>query len=178
MELHLILLFMIFAALAAVQNESLISSVISLSAAGLGLSLAFLVLKAPNLAITQLVVEILCMVVLIRGTVRRDLPLARDGRWWFNTVCAFLFLAVFLCCAWFALKGLPAFGQPLIRVSAEYLARGQQETGMLNIVSGIMLFFRRADTLAEAAMVFIALIAALAITRRHGESYGADEAER
>jgi multisubunit Na+/H+ antiporter MnhB subunit len=177
MELHFILLVMIIAALAAVQNESLISSVISLSAAGLGLSLAFLVLKAPNLAVTQLVVEILCMVILIRGTVKRDLPLARDGRWWFNTAAALLFIAVFLCCAWFALKELPVFGQPLMRASSEYIARGQQETGMLNIVTGVVLFFRNYDALGEAAMVFIALIAALAITRRQGKSYGVDESE-
>ena len=66
MELHIILVCMIFAAVVAVEMKDLISSVISLSAVGLGLSLAFLILKAPNLAIIQLVVEILCIIILIR----------------------------------------------------------------------------------------------------------------
>ena len=35
---------------------------------GLALAFAFLVLKAPDVAITQLVVEILCLVILIRAT--------------------------------------------------------------------------------------------------------------
>ena len=68
MEIHLILLFMICAAIAAVEMRDLISSVIALSAVGLGLCLAFLLLKAPSLAVTQLVVEILFVIVLIRGT--------------------------------------------------------------------------------------------------------------
>ncbi|MFA5374120.1 MAG: hydrogenase subunit MbhD domain-containing protein, partial [Candidatus Omnitrophota bacterium] len=79
MELHLILIFMIIAAIVAVVMKDLISSLIALSAAGLGLSLAFLILKAPNLAITQLVVEILVIIILIRATIRRDLPRVIDG---------------------------------------------------------------------------------------------------
>ena len=69
MEIHLLLLFMICTSVVAVESKDLISSVIALSAAGLGLSAAFLVLKAPNLAITQLVVEILCVIILIRATI-------------------------------------------------------------------------------------------------------------
>ena len=107
MELHIILLFMIFGAIVAVETKDLISSVIALSAVGLGLSLAFLILKAPNLAITQLVVEILCVIILIRGTINKDLPLVRDGRWLFNTIATFLFIVCFLMFAFFALKELP-----------------------------------------------------------------------
>ncbi len=170
MEIHLILIFMICASLIAVQLEDLISSVIALSAAGLGLSLAFLILKAPNLAITQLVVEILCVIILIRGTIKKDLPIVRDGRWFFNTFSTIMFLVIFLVCAFFALKQLPVFGQPIMRVSGSYLARVSSNSGVDNIVSAITLNLRSYDALAEAAVLFVAVIGVLAITRRFGKT--------
>ncbi|MDD4894205.1 MAG: DUF4040 domain-containing protein [Candidatus Omnitrophica bacterium] len=168
MELHLILLFMILASVLAVEARDLISSVISLSAVGLGLCLAFLILKAPNLAITQLVVEILCVVVLIRATIKKDLPLVRDGRWFFNTISTALFVVCFLAFASFALKELPNFGEPVMRVSGEYIANSLEKTGLKNIVTAIALNFRSYDALGEAAILFAAIIAVLAITRKTG----------
>ncbi len=168
MEAHLILLFMICASVVAVETPDLISSVIALSGVGLGLSLAFLLLKAPNLAVTQLVVEILLVVVLVRATISRDLPLVKDGRWLFNTVSTLLFVSCFLFFAYFALKELPVFGEPLMRVSNEYIARGLKETGSANIVTAISLNFRSFDALAESAALFAAIIGVLAITRKIG----------
>jgi len=159
---------MIFASIVAVEARDLISSVISLSAVGLGLCLAFLILKAPNLAMTQLVVEILCVVVLIRATISKDLPLARDGRWLFNTISTLLFIACFLIFAYFALKELPNFGEPIMRVSNEYLANSLRDTGSSNIVTAITLNFRNYDCLGEAAVLFAAIIGVLAVTRKIG----------
>jgi multisubunit Na+/H+ antiporter MnhB subunit len=168
MELHLILLFMIFASIVAVEAKDLISSVISLSAAGLGLCLAFLILKAPNLAMTQLVVEILCVVVLIRATINKDLPLVIDGRWLFNTISSVVFIICFLVFGYFALKELPNFGEPIMRVSSEYITSALEKTGSSNIVTAITLNFRSLDALGEAAILFAAAIGVLAITRKIG----------
>ena len=172
MELHLILLFMICASIVAVEMKDLISSVIALSAAGMGLSLGFLILKAPNLAMTQLIVEILCVIVLIRATINKDLPLVKDGRWFFNTVSAFLFIAVFLVFAFFALRELPKFGEPIMKVSNEYLAGGFEKTGSANLVTAVTLNFRNYDALGEAAVLFAAIIGVLAITRKVGKING------
>jgi len=160
---------MIFASVVAVEMKDLISSVIALSAVGLGLCIAFLILKAPNLAITQLVVEILCVVVLIRATINKDLPLVIDGRWVFNTASVLLFIACFLVCAYFALGHLPRFGEPLMKASNAYLAGGAEKMGRLNVVSEITLNFRIYDTLAEAAILFAAVIGVLAVTRKMGK---------
>ena len=168
MEINLLLIFMICAAVMAIESKDLISSVISLSAVGLGLSSCFLILKAPNLAITQLVVEILCVIILIRGTISKDLPLVKDGRWFFNTASTLLFIAVFLLFSFFALKELPVFGQPLMRLSNEYI--NSQASG--NIVSAITLQFRNYDSLGEAGILFTALIAVLVVTRRTGKVHG------
>ncbi|MFH1201981.1 MAG: hydrogen gas-evolving membrane-bound hydrogenase subunit E [Candidatus Omnitrophota bacterium] len=168
MELQLLLLFMILAAVVAVQVEDLLSSVIAVGAVGLGLSLAFLILKAPDLAITQLVVEILCLIILIRATIKKDLPIIRDGRWLFNTASTFLFIGFFLIIAYFALKELPNFGQPIMRVAKEYIEQGLNKTGATNLVASIILDFRGYDTLGEVTILFTAVMGVLAVTRRVG----------
>lgn len=168
MELILLLLFMIFAAIAAVQIEDLLSSVIAVGAVGLGLSLAFLILKAPDLAITQLVVEILCLIILIRATIKKDLPLVRDGRWLFNTISTLLFAAFFLTFAYFAFKELPSFGAPIMRVADSYIKTGLEKTGAANIVSAVILDFRGYDTLGEATVLFTAVMGVLAVIRKTG----------
>ncbi|MFC1809176.1 hydrogenase subunit MbhD domain-containing protein [Candidatus Omnitrophota bacterium] len=73
-ELYVLLTFMIIAAIIAVEVKDLLSSVIAVGAVGMGLSIVFLILKAPDVAITQLVVEILCLIILIRATLKRDIP--------------------------------------------------------------------------------------------------------
>jgi multisubunit Na+/H+ antiporter MnhB subunit len=168
MELHLLLIFMIFAAVVAVEIEDLLSSVIAVGAVGLGLSLAFLILKAPDLAITQLVVEILCLIILIRATLKKDLPLIKDGRWFFNTVSTLSFISIFLIFAYFALKELPVFGEPIMKVAKTYLAEGLQKTGATNLVAAIILDFRGYDTLGEATILFTAVMGVLAVMRKVG----------
>ena len=168
-ELNLILVFMIVGAIIAVEMKDMLSSVIALGAIGLGLSLAFLLLKAPDLAITQLVVEILCVIILIRATIRSDLPFSTSGRWFVNTAITLAFLAVFMFFAHQALKDLPAFGQPIMRVARSYLELGQQfKTGAANLVTSVVLDFRAYDTLGEATVLFTAVIGLLAVMRKVG----------
>ena len=168
MELTILLLFMIFAAIVALEVKDLLSSVIAVGAVGLGVSLAFLILKAPDLAITQLAVEILCLIILIRATIKKDVPLVTDGRWLFNTVSTLLFIAGFLMLAYFALKELPQFGTPTMRVANTYIKEGLPKTGATNLVASIILDFRAYDTLGEATILFTAVIGVLAVMRRMG----------
>lgn len=168
MEIDILLIFMILSAIIAVKLEDLLSSVIAMGAVGLGLSLAFLVLKAPDLAITQLVVEILCLIILIRATIKKDLPFSTSGRWVFNTFSTVVFIAVFLFFACFALKELPRFGAPLMRVAQEYVTGGLAKTGATNLVAAIILDFRGYDTLGEATILFTAVIGVLAVIRKIG----------
>ncbi len=167
-EIHLLLLFMIAAAIIAVVVEDLLSSVVAVGAVGLGLSMAFLVLKAPDLAITQLVVEILCLIILIRATIKKDLPFSASGRWVFNTLSTLCFLGVFLFFAYLALKELPPLGSAIMRVAKTYVEDGLPKNGAANIVAAIILDFRGYDTLGEAIVLFTAVIGVLAVVRKVG----------
>ncbi len=168
MELHLLLIFMIFAGIVAIEVKDLLSSVIAVGAVGFALCLAFLILKAPDLAITQLVVEILCLIILIRATINKDLPLIIEGRWVFNTLSTLVFICVFLFFAWNALRELPGFGEPIMAVAKKYLAEGVAKTGAVNLVTAVILDFRAYDTLGEATVLFTSVIGIMAVLRRPG----------
>lgn len=160
---------MIFAAIIAIEVKDLLSSVIAMAAVGFALCLAFLILKAPDLAITQLVVELLCLVILIKATIKKDLPLVIEGRWLFNTISTLVFIFAFLLFSYTAIKELPDFGNPIMGLVKRYLlAEGVSKTGAVNIVSAVILDFRAYDTLGEVAVLFTSIIGIMAILRRRG----------
>ena len=95
-ELYLLMIFVILAAMIATENHTLLSSVISLGAVGLGLCIIFLLLGAPELAITQLVVEILVLIVLVRATIAMSVPETYKGREFLSYLMAIIFIVIFL----------------------------------------------------------------------------------
>jgi len=166
--LDILIIFMIIGALIALEVKDLLSSVVAVGTAGLALSVSFLLLKAPDLALTQLVVEILILVILIRATIKKDLPFSTTGRWFFNTTATFVFLAIFLYIGYEALRDLPKFGQPLMRVAQFYLKEGWMKTGAANLVASVVLNFRAYDTLGEVTVLFAAVVGVLAVMRHKG----------
>jgi multisubunit Na+/H+ antiporter MnhB subunit len=167
-ELYILLVFMIIGALVAIEVKDLLSSVVAVGAVGLGLSIVFLILKAPDVAITQLVVEILALIILIRATLKVDLPFSTTGRWFLNTFITVAFIVAFLLVAMSAFKDLPQFGYPIMRVASVYLKEGLARTGATNLVSSVILDFRAYDTLGEATILFTAVVGVLAVVRRIG----------
>jgi len=167
-ELYILLIFMILAAIVAIEVKDLLSSVIAVGAVGLALSMCFLILKAPDVAITQLVVEILCLIILIRATLKRDLPFSTTGRWFFNTIVTAAFITLFLLVAAKAMLDLPEFGYPTMRVASTYLKDGLLKTGAVNLVASVILDYRAYDTLGEATVLFTAVIGVLTLVRRIG----------
>lgn len=167
-ELHAILILMIIGAIVAMEIEDLLSSVIALGAVGIGLTLEFLLLRAPDLAITQLVVEILSLIILIRATVEAKLPReklkARIGYFIF----ALLFVSAFFVFSYKAIMQLPLFGSPLMKMGSQYVREAAARTGATNIVAAIILDFRGYDTLGEATILFTSVIGVLAVLRTTG----------
>jgi len=163
-----IIVLMIAGAIVAMELEDLLSSIIALGAVGIGLTLEFLLLRAPDLAITQLVVEILSLIILIRATVGAKVPQekikARVGYFAF----AVLFVVVFLVFSYRALGALPEFGAPIMKIGAQYIRDALTRTGAANIVSAVILDFRAYDTLGEATVLFTSVIGVLAILRKAG----------
>jgi multisubunit Na+/H+ antiporter MnhB subunit len=163
-----IMIFMILAAVVAVEIKDMLSSVIAIGTVGMGVSVSFLILKAPDLAITQLVVEILCLILLIRATIKQEIPFPKKHVDYLRLIFTFVFIAIFLYFAWIALQALPPFGKPFMRVAGEYLARGKSETGAANIVAAVLLDYRAYDTLIEASVLFTAALGVTVVLRLVG----------
>ena len=159
----------------------LLSSVISLGAVGFGLSIAFLFLRAPDLAIVQIAVEVILLIFLIRATISRDVNPARGHIAWGGLVIVCALVVGFLVFGYFAFRSLPEFGEPVIATvqnapSNKYLADGVQETGAANIVTAVLLDYRAYDTLGETTVLFAAILGALAILR--GRSWAKNGREK
>ncbi len=163
-----LLVFMIIGSIIAIETKNLLSSVISCGITGFSLSIVFLMLGAPDIAITQVVVEILILVILIRATITTDNTAIEGGRDTFPFVSSLIFFGLFLIFAWFAVHELPKFGYPLMRVSKEYLATSAEKTHAANVVTGILLDFRGYDTVGEATVLFTSIVGAFVILRRRG----------
>jgi multicomponent Na+:H+ antiporter subunit B len=169
--LSVLAFFMVIAALIAVETSNLLSSIISMGALGFLLSIGYLLLGAPEIAITQIVVEIIVLVILIRATINRDLTAISGDREFIGLIFTVAIIFVF------SLVGLRVFGQlPLIgssvldripeSTSMTYLLEGLKRTGSFNTIESIMLDFRAYDSLGIMTVLFAAILGALALLRR------------
>jgi len=166
-----LLVLMILGAIIALEAKNLLSAIISLGIVGFGLTLAFLILHAPDLAIVQIVVETLTLVILIAvilKTSREDTLEEWNGKRVFFYQMTAIFLVVFLFFLSPVLKHLPDFGSPIMRMSGPYLKEGLARTGAANLVASVILDFRAYDTLGEAAVLFTAVIGVVAVLRKIG----------
>jgi len=91
----------------------------------------------------------------------------------------YCFLCVLICVMMIALllftvTELPSFGSPdhpiNNEVSARYIEKGLQETGAVNIVTGMILDYRAFDTLGESSVLFTAAMVVLFLLRMDKES--------
>jgi multisubunit Na+/H+ antiporter MnhB subunit len=176
--------FMLLAALIAVETHDLLSAVISVGAAGFALSTIDLLLGAPDLAITQVVVEIIVLVVLVRLVVTRTDTSATRPEDALRTAVALLgagviLVAVFVAVGGFSKQGtVPPFGQPVFThqatdpippgVGRDYLNGTTREIGSANAVMSVVLDYRGYDTLGEATVIFVSIMGAYAMLRKQG----------
>lgn len=169
-----LMLFVIVAALIAVETKNLLSSVICIGAAGFGGSLMFLFLRAPDIAITQIAVEVLGLIILIRATIARDRTFITGDREFFAVLVSVAILAVVLIIGVIVFNTLPEFGTPAFvaskiqpTASKAYIEHALEKTGAANIVASVILDFRAYDTLGEATVLFTSIIGAVVILRKN-----------
>ncbi len=171
---YILLIFIIIAAIIAVETKDLLSSVICIGAIGFGASLMFLFLRAPDIAITQIAVEVLGLIILIRATIARDLTFISGDREFFGTVISVVIIFVIFLAGIKVFETLPDFGTPIFvqapqAASQTYISQGLAKTGAANLVTSVILDFRAYDTLGEATVLFTSIIGATVILRRTGK---------
>jgi multicomponent Na+:H+ antiporter subunit B len=179
--LAVIILLMIAGSIYTLHARDLLSAVISYGITGFGLVICFLLLKAPDLAIAQIVVEIITLIIMIaviRISTREDLTerttISVEGVRYVNLRSAVYLVtaAVFTLALLFffvqATSGLDPFGVHNLRMASAYLEEGARLTGSANLVAGILFDFRAYDTLGEATILITAVVGILTVLRLKG----------
>ena len=168
---YVLLLFMIIAVIIAIETKNLLSSIICVGAIGFGASLMFLFLRAPDIAITQIVVEVLGLIILIRATISHDLTFVSGDKEFFGTVISIVIIFVIFLAGIRVFETLPDFGTAIFAevpetASQTYIKKGLEDTGAANIVASVILDYRAYDTLGEATVLFTSIIGATVILRK------------
>ena len=152
--------------LLAVYTRSRLTAICALGVVGVGVALIFVMFGAPDVAITQLLVETL--VVVLVGVIMLRLPTlqagtARPGGWRDAVLALSVGAAV-------SLTLLAVVDGPIDRsVTAFFEAASMPEAFGRNIVNVILVDFRALDTFGEVAVVAVAALAAYALIRRTPE---------
>lgn len=146
----------------AAITRSRIAAIAALGVVGIGAALIFIVFGAPDVAITQLMVEVL-VVVLVSVVMLRLPPLSSQPTR-FRPGHALIALGVG---GVVSMSLLAVLSSPLDRSLTSYFeVTSWPEAFGRNIVNVILVDFRALDTFGEVAVVVIAALSAVALLRR------------
>lgn len=159
-----VIIFMIIASLAAIEAKSMLASVIALGTAGLGLCLTFLLLKAPDLAVILLIVELVTLATLTRAIAVRSGDDSSDDVSGPARLSVIGFIAVFIAVTLQAISELPRFGMPILATAGEYIERALSATSAASLVAAVAVEYRRFDLLAILFIIFLLAIAVWHVT--------------
>ncbi|MEL6689271.1 MAG: putative monovalent cation/H+ antiporter subunit A [Pseudomonadota bacterium] len=157
-----LMVLMIAGALLTTVTDSRITAMAGLGVVGMGVAVIFIVFAAPDVAITQLLVETL-VVVLVAVALLRLPSLKMTGHFAFRPLDALLSAGVGLVVT---LVLLAVLETPLdLRLTEYFEVTSWPEAFGRNVVNVILVDFRALDTFGEIAVVVIAALSAYALLR-------------
>lgn len=172
LTISIILGFMIIGAIYALHAKDLLSAVIAMGIVGYGLVICFLLLKAPDLAIVQIVVETITLVIMVAvvlDSTRKEVEMKLDRRTILNMLSAFVIFAGLFYFFILATQNLDPLGAHTLRMSEAYVNGAHEKTGSVNLVTGVLFDFRAYDTLGEAVILYTAALGVLTLLRIKGK---------
>lgn len=172
LTISIILGFMIIGALYALHAKDLLSAVVAMGIVGYGLVICFLLLKAPDLAIVQIVVETITLVIMVAvvlDSTREELEIKMDRRTITQMIIGLIVFAGFIYFFILAIENLDPLGVHSLRMSDAYVNGAVEKTGSVNLVTGVLFDFRGYDTLGEAVILYTAALGVLTLLRIQGK---------
>jgi multicomponent Na+:H+ antiporter subunit B len=177
--ISVILIFMILGAIFALHAKDLLSALISCGLVGYGLVICFLLLKAPDVAIVQIVIETITLIIMVSvvlASTRHEIETgpgktgkAEIYKMWGGMAAVVVIVAVLFITFRLAITHLDPFGDHTMRMSLAYLEGAAERTGSANLVTGVLFDFRGYDTFGEATILFTAVIGVLTVLRLKGK---------
>jgi multicomponent Na+:H+ antiporter subunit A len=172
LTISIILGFMIIGAIYALHARDLLSAVVAMGIVGYGLVICFLLLKAPDLAIVQIVVETITLVIMVAvvlDSTREEIQVKLDRRSVVHMIAGFVVFAGLFYFFILAINNLDPLGAHSLRMSESYVNGAVEKTGSVNLVTGVLFDFRAYDTLGEAVILYTAALGALTLLRMKGK---------
>jgi multisubunit Na+/H+ antiporter MnhB subunit len=163
---------MIIGALYAIYAKDLLSSVIACGVVGYSLVICFLLLKAPDLAIVQIVVDtitLIIMVAVVLNTSREEHYAKPDTKEYIFMIAGILVILMLLYFFTLSIQTLDPLGKGSLRMAKYYIEGAAQKTGSANLVTGVVFDFRGYDTMGEAVVLVTAVLGVLTILRLKGK---------
>jgi len=172
LSISIILIFMIAGAIYALHARDLLSAVIAMGIVGYGLVICFLLLKAPDLAIVQIVVETITLVIMVAVVLDSSSKVVEvrfDRRSLMQLLATAIIFAGFFHFFLLAIENLDPLGAHSLRMSEAYIEGAVEKTGSINLVTGVLFDFRAFDTLGEAVILYTAALGSLTLLRLKGK---------
>lgn len=167
-----LLVFVLVSALAVIFLQDLLAAIIAFAAYSLGMALLWLLLRAPDVGLTEAaigagVTTILFLLTLTK-TVRptEDEPLLQRINWPALVIAVVLAGALLLTTPMMPAVGdaeSPAYTDE--DVNQYYLENAYDETHIKNVVTAVLAAYRGFDTFGEVTVVFAAGISVLVVLR-------------
>ena len=164
--------FMILGALYAIHAKDLLSSVIACGIVGYSLVICFLLLKAPDLAIVQIVVDtitLIIMVAVVHDSSRNESYSKLDTQGYISAATIILLIMILLYFFAVSIKSLDVLGTSSLRMAKYYIEGAAPKSGSANLVTGVVFDFRGYDTMGEAVVLVTAVLGVLTILRLKGK---------
>jgi multisubunit Na+/H+ antiporter MnhB subunit len=164
--------FMILGAIYAIHAKDLLSAVITCGIVGYGLVICFLLLKAPDLAIVQIVVDtitLIIMVAVVLDSSREESYSKLDLSGKVTAFTGILIMAVLLYFFIISSGNLDVLGKSSLRMADHYIQGAAQKTGSANLVTGVVFDFRGYDTMGEAVVLVTAVLGVFTFLRLKGK---------
>jgi multisubunit Na+/H+ antiporter MnhB subunit len=164
--------FMIIGALYAIHAKDILSAVIACGIVGYSLVICFLLLKAPDLAIVQIVVEtitLIIMVAVVLDSSREEAFSRPDRRGYISAAVTIVIIVTLFYFYRMSIDTLDSFGTGTLRMAGPYIEGAVEKTGSVNLVTGVVFDFRGYDTLGEATVLVTAVLGVLTILRIKGK---------
>jgi multicomponent Na+:H+ antiporter subunit A len=161
-RLALAAVLMVLAAFATIHSESRLRSILSLGVVGYSMAMLFTFFGAPDLAMTQLVIETLTVILLALAFYH--LPAFRHGSSIrTRSIDVAISMGVGVAVTLLVLAALHV--QTPTPVSDYYLEHSYKEAHGRNVVNVILVDFRALDTLGEITVLTIAALGAFALLK-------------
>ncbi len=160
------LLAAIACALLVMHFRDLLSCALALGGCGFFVAWVYFAVKAPDLGVVQLVIEVIKMCVLIIVVAKTNrIGFSAEPRRTRLLVAAALTLLLFSF-VFVALPPISPYGGSPSELAQRYVESGESETGSANIVTSILLGFRAYDTLGEVCVLFVSIVGISHIMKR------------